>query len=356
MILGRRSPREACRRGDGIRVFGIGMGRTGTRSLQAALNMLGWHCLHQPEPGAMISGEFERALQGYEAATDSSVAVCFRGLAEAYPDSKFILTVRDHDAWIRSCAKKFSTPPKDSATLRLRELLYGGSMFDEETWLRAAKDHVRAVLKYFSLGQRRKRLLIMNITSGADGWHALCKFLLPFCPQLALIMPPRDFPRVTTHSAFLRAAYEFADNTRKIGLVRVRHGRIHYGAEHTNEWHSWVRRKLLIVVTQSGSVSIYVFRRPSTNLFEWEAAFRLSPDVIVCMHRLQQIRMAAPRVNMPEYELRVEGLIGDTAQQCTLHFGCGDIQQLSDWAASILAGRMMAAGKPIEIGPPLRVS
>ena len=86
MVLGRRSPRERSGGGGGggdggardggnaerIRVFGVGLGRTGTRSLTAALNRIGWHCLHQPSPDAMLAGAFDHALQGYDAATDSS--------------------------------------------------------------------------------------------------------------------------------------------------------------------------------------------------------------------------------------------------------------------------------------------
>ena len=360
MVLGRRSPRERSGGGGGggdggardggnaerIRVFGVGLGRTGTRSLTAALNRIGWHCLHQPSPDAMLAGAFDYALQRYDAATDSSVAVCFRRLAETYPCSKFILTVRDRDSWLRSCSKKFAVPAKDAATSRLRELLYGAGTFNRETWLRAAERHISAVLAYFSGSrERRKRLLVMDIASGANGWRALCNFLTRACPQLAPMMTLQDFPHITTHLQHLRSC-EFSDTRRKIGLVVVRHGRAHYGAERTHEWHTWVRRRLLIVVTRHGNVWFFLFRRPDTPLSEWEAAFRLPQDVGVHMQRLRL--QSVPRQPLtPEYELRVDGLIGDAAQYtqpCTLHFGCNDIEQLLDWRSSVLAGCEMAAG------------
>ena len=137
-VLGRPSPKEQAGGAYNGHVFGIGLGRTGTRSLTRSLNILGYYCVHQPDPKKMMNGDFESALFGYDAATDSSTAACFRRLAEAYPESKFILTVRDRGAWLRSCKRKFSVRPDAAcgSKLRLRKLLYGNETFDEETMAR----------------------------------------------------------------------------------------------------------------------------------------------------------------------------------------------------------------------------
>ncbi|KAJ9647280.1 hypothetical protein H2199_002267 [Coniosporium tulheliwenetii] len=70
--------RRKCRRTVPMRVLALGLGRTGTASLRAALKELGFDdCYH------MMSAS----------------------LIEAYPDAKVILTTRDVDSWHASCLK-----------------------------------------------------------------------------------------------------------------------------------------------------------------------------------------------------------------------------------------------------------
>jgi Sulfotransferase domain len=79
------------------KVFGVGLSRTGTTSLHYALGFLGYRSIHFPPPH-----QLRELLNFYDAAVDTPVACVFKELAEAYPDARFVLTVRDMDSWLAS--------------------------------------------------------------------------------------------------------------------------------------------------------------------------------------------------------------------------------------------------------------
>src|SRR5262249_42082869 len=76
-------------------VWGIGLTRTGTSSLNRALSLLGYSSVHWPTTRQLLDDHLQ-------AATDESVAAIFKVLDFKYPGSKFILTMRDEDDWVRS--------------------------------------------------------------------------------------------------------------------------------------------------------------------------------------------------------------------------------------------------------------
>ena len=78
-----------------IKIFGIGLSRTGTTSLTLALSELGLHAYHFPRGREVIDS--------VDAATDTPVAAWYQDLDAAYPDSKFILTLRHRPEWLDSC-------------------------------------------------------------------------------------------------------------------------------------------------------------------------------------------------------------------------------------------------------------
>src|SRR5207248_3346773 len=97
---------------DRPRVFGIGLNKTGTSSLHAALELLGYNALHFG--GIETMNAVQRAIVGGESmlshldpAVDAftdvfGITYCFYLADVQYPGSKFILTVRDLDAWLDS--------------------------------------------------------------------------------------------------------------------------------------------------------------------------------------------------------------------------------------------------------------
>src|SRR3712207_3013918 len=99
-----------------MKVIGAGFGRTGTASLKAALETLGFGpCYHMmevfanPEHAgvwrAAWRGEpvqWDGILGGYEAAVDWPACTFYAELMERYPDAKVILSVREPVRWYES--------------------------------------------------------------------------------------------------------------------------------------------------------------------------------------------------------------------------------------------------------------
>src|SRR5262249_40047767 len=94
------------------KIFGLGLSKTGTSSLQAALRTLGYraaHFLEHRDEGrgeAWLAGDFETdCLASYDAALDLPVPVFYAQLDQRYPGSRFILTVREMASWLESVRK-----------------------------------------------------------------------------------------------------------------------------------------------------------------------------------------------------------------------------------------------------------
>ncbi len=150
------------------KVFGIGLGKTGTTSLAIAMSLLGFRAKHAPRNLDEIAG--------CDFANDISVAWRFRFLDFVYPDAKFVLTVRDVPSWLSSCSS-YARRREQAGPLRRLEhrfMCYGRTDFDEGAFTAAFQRHTEAVTEHFR--GRRDKLLVMNICSG-DGWETLCPFL-----------------------------------------------------------------------------------------------------------------------------------------------------------------------------------
>jgi Sulfotransferase domain len=165
------------------KVFCIGLGKTGTTSLKEALRILGYRTIRLTLNWQGTT-DFDAALPGISAAM-------YRDLDAAYPGSKFILTVRDMDRWLKSIEHDFERKkgvPKDRAGERykIQMLVYGTEEFDKEKFRQAYLEHERKVLDYFR--DRPDDLLVFDITTSAD-WDRLCAFL-------NVPLPDTPFPHV----------------------------------------------------------------------------------------------------------------------------------------------------------------
>ncbi|MEM0980742.1 MAG: sulfotransferase [Cyanobacteria bacterium P01_H01_bin.58] len=153
------------------KVFGIGLSKTGTTSLCQALAHLGYRTLHTHQ---LVD------LTAYDAAADTPVALAFRDLDWRYPNSKFILTVRETEDWLISWenhdAKIQQANPQalPNHLKRMRRQAFGQWQFDRDVWRQAYQFHVDDVLSYFN--GRDEDLLIFQLCNGED-WKQLCPFL-----------------------------------------------------------------------------------------------------------------------------------------------------------------------------------
>jgi hypothetical protein len=177
------------------KIFGIGFHKTGTTSLGRALRVFGYRVqkgfnfnrpgkrIAIPEPVTLekVRDVAFRMVPRYGAFEDNPWPLLFRELDDAFPGSKFILTTRDADRWVRSASRYFGTK-----TNAMFELIYGRPSFclvGNETFARERFErHNREVLAHFA--DREQDLLVWNLE--ADGrWEPLCSFLNEPVPRAA---------------------------------------------------------------------------------------------------------------------------------------------------------------------------
>jgi hypothetical protein len=152
-----------------MKIFGIGLSKTGTTSLTEALKKCGFSSRHYPPYNKVL--EFAKR---YDSLTDTSVIPFYKQLDDIYPDAKFILTIRDMSEWLESCRKHWKKAPKNEQSINVRKNVYGIITFDEIVFKNIYKNHVKSVVEHFN--NRKYKLLIMDIPNG-DGYDKLCPFL-----------------------------------------------------------------------------------------------------------------------------------------------------------------------------------
>lgn len=171
------------------RIFGIGLHKTATTSLHHAFETLGYDSWHWSSAHAAKAIwretnnlSYSPTLERYQALCDLPIPILYEQLDGAYPNSKFILTVRDEQQWLDAVERHFDplrnkwVPGwnQDPFTHRIHNLLYGQRDFDPKVFLARYRQHNLEVNKYFRY--RSEDLLTMHMDRGA-GWPELCGFL-----------------------------------------------------------------------------------------------------------------------------------------------------------------------------------
>lgn len=182
-----------------LSVIGSGFGRTGTKSLKAALEQIGFapcHHMHEiithPEQvahwQAIASGkpvDWNEVFAGYKSQVDWPGAHVWRQLSVTYPEAQVVHTERPAEEWWNSYAKTIGKlvssyktipmPPHISAMMAawvsmVGDGVFGGKFADRDICIAAYKRHGQEVRDTIPA----KRLLVFN---AAEGWQPLCKFL-----------------------------------------------------------------------------------------------------------------------------------------------------------------------------------
>jgi hypothetical protein len=180
-------------------LIGAGLGRTGTLSLKAALERIGYGPCHHmleillaPDQGrAWVEGarrgthDWEAIFDGYRSTVDWPAAAYWRELVDHYPDARVVLTRRDPDRWWGSVMKTLHPvmtqgPPAQAPKALhdfnevvhdlILERTFGGRLGDRAHATRVFEAHNRAVLEAIPAS----RLLVYE---PGDGWEPLCRFL-----------------------------------------------------------------------------------------------------------------------------------------------------------------------------------
>jgi 3'(2'),5'-bisphosphate nucleotidase len=170
------------------KIFGIGLSKTGTTSLANALQILGYKTKDNMGVVKYATGDLSsvdlHVVDANDALTDTPVPSFYRGLDTRYSGSKFILTVRDAEGWLKSCKKQFTqrfAEVQTDAHKRLFTDLYGTDAFDDQGFARGYERFVNGAREYFK--DRQGDFLIIDIAAG-EGWEKLCPFLEKPVPDI----------------------------------------------------------------------------------------------------------------------------------------------------------------------------
>ena len=213
-----------------MKAIGAGFGRTGTRSLKTALELLGHApCYHMStviaepyrvrqwlEIGEGRGPGWDEVFTGFQAALDWPAAAYWRELAEHYPDAKVILTVRDPDRWYDSVSETiFARALAERRPLPLRrrvirwlvtrrapdfalyprmakatifDRVFDGRIDDRAHAIKVYENHVADVKATIP----PDRLLVFDVR---QGWAPLCEFL-------GAPVPDQPFPQSNERTAW----------------------------------------------------------------------------------------------------------------------------------------------------------
>lgn len=204
-----------------LEVIGAGFGRTGTLSMKAALERLGYvKCHHMMEVfasadqlhlwdkiGQGAEPDWDKVFAGFQASVDFPSAAYWREIAEHYPDAKVILTTRSFESWYKSASEtiyatsshmpgwmKTIIPKARSINRMVNNTVWSrvfhGRFEDYEYTSKVYEDHEAAVKAAIP----PERLLVFE---PKQGWEPICKFL-------GKEIPDEPFPHVNDTAEFKR--------------------------------------------------------------------------------------------------------------------------------------------------------
>jgi hypothetical protein len=168
------------------KVFGIGLNKTGTKSLGSALATLGyvvssWSARNGDFVLRWHEGRFtedvRKVVTTFDGFEDFPWPLFYRELDALVPDARFVLTVRETpERWLASMQKHLQRGEVQGSRWVGHFLVYGSydAVTDAEKYLAAYRKHVADVQDYFR--DRPGKLLVMCMERG-DGWRELCGFL-----------------------------------------------------------------------------------------------------------------------------------------------------------------------------------
>ena len=211
--------RRKCKRTVPMKVLALGLGRTGTASLRAALKELGYNdCYHmmsasvENPPDCLVwqdafaakydgKGKFGREewdqLLGHCQAVCDWPAVAFaKELIEAYPEAKIIITTRDVDSWHASTMKTVNWRANDPELRALANFDWGAGLYYpmlRKFWdvffygdfEKRGKERFHEYYKEIRSLVPPGQLLEFRVSSG---WRPLCEYL-------GRPVPSTPFPR-----------------------------------------------------------------------------------------------------------------------------------------------------------------
>ncbi len=178
------------------KVFGIGLSRTGTSSLNDALSLLGYHAIHWNNPHTLdLISPDDFCL--FDAFTDIPVSYQFEVLYYSFPNAKFVYTTREIESWEKSITHHYDVsagvrkPTELKSPNASQRFGYAAGYVENNlyskfaTWAEAYLEFENRVRTFF-LDKPENSFLELKICEG-EGWEKLCPFL-------GKTVPAKPFP------------------------------------------------------------------------------------------------------------------------------------------------------------------
>ena len=193
-----------------LKIVGTGLGRTGTKSLQSALNMLGCGpCHHMVEvfthpesaqlwiEAAKGRPDWDAIFADYQSVVDYPGAQFWRELVAYYPGAKVLHTIRDPDEWFDSTQATIFSPESPASRRQgpMGEFFaiitgnFGDRIHDRAFMTDHFRKHTREVVRTVPA----ERLLVYEVS---QGWGPLCEFL-------EIPVPGEPFPAQNSRAEFI---------------------------------------------------------------------------------------------------------------------------------------------------------
>jgi hypothetical protein len=211
-----------------LKLINAGLGRTGTTSLMAALDQLGfgpsYHMLDLVSTEESLEQwekilcdgqqpDWEAIYEGYTSAVDGPNAIYYEQIMKAFPEAKVILTLRDAERWYQSThdtvyqfAVKYQENPAETGSRQSRlyrvtnamfwDGLFSGRFADKEYAMEVYRNHNQEVIHSVDPG----KLLVYDVK---QGWEPLCAFL-------GADVPPEDFPHLNNSESMRKMLGQLA--------------------------------------------------------------------------------------------------------------------------------------------------
>lgn len=204
-----------------LKIVGTGLGRTGTKSMQTALNMLGFgpchhmlEVLRRPETMQLWidasdgKPDWDTIFDGFQAVVDYPGAAHWQTLVAAYPEAKVIHTVRDADEWFNSTQATIFAPGSAALTdgpaapfFKTVTAGINGSLHDRAFMTAYFRRHTEAVIREVA----PDRLLVCEV---GEGWPRLCSFL-------DVPIPNEPYPSENSRTEFQARAHDHEQAARR---------------------------------------------------------------------------------------------------------------------------------------------
>ena len=156
-------------------ILGVGLTRTGTKSLAEALGIMGYKTCYYPHDSQLFSGLFDVYV-------GISVLANLERLFDRYDNTMLIYPYRNYGDWIHSAFKFFQNSICDDYKLKIREKVYGNS---QPTW----EDLDIAYKHYFSVFSQLEENCLLLPLEAPNKFELLANFL-------GKEIPKTDYPHI----------------------------------------------------------------------------------------------------------------------------------------------------------------